>query len=209
MITSEAVTTAPVKIDENGFTTFASSYPLNLTTANLPSGLKAYKASELDLENAKVKLEEINQTVPANTGMLLTGDAGKTYAIPVVASGSALEDNAFLVNSTGGTFTADEDYTYFAMKKNSDPLTFATFAPGSVVIPSNKAYLKVLTSSLPEARQLICVFEEDGETTGIGSVENEKMRNGENERIYNLAGQRLQKMQKGVNIVGGKKIVIK
>ena len=27
--------------------------------------------------------------------------------------------------------------------------------------------------------------------------------------IYNLAGQRLQKMQKGINIVGGKKYIVK
>ena len=27
--------------------------------------------------------------------------------------------------------------------------------------------------------------------------------------IYNLAGQRMQKLQKGVNIVGGKKVLVK
>ncbi len=31
----------------------------------------------------------------------------------------------------------------------------------------------------------------------------------EESSIYNLAGQRLQKMQKGINIVGGRKIAIK
>ena len=30
-----------------------------------------------------------------------------------------------------------------------------------------------------------------------------------NEAIYNLAGQRMQKLQKGINIIKGKKIVIK
>ena len=199
--------TAPVQIDENGYTTFASTYPLDLTT--LPSGLKAYKA-EVDAENSKVRFTEIDQAVSANTGMLLEGTAGETYMIPVAGSGTDISgSNAFLVNSTGGTFTAVSGYTYFAMKKNSDPLTFATFAPGSVAIPSNKAYLKVLTSSLSEARQLICVFEEDGETTGLGSVENEKMRNGENEAIYNLAGQRVEKPVRGLYIVNGKKMVVK
>ena len=31
----------------------------------------------------------------------------------------------------------------------------------------------------------------------------------ENDAIYNLAGQRLQKMQRGINILGGKKILVK
>ena len=45
--------------------------------------------------------------------------------------------------------------------------------------------------------------------TGIGDVENEKMRRGENEKIYNLAGQRLSRLQKGMNIVEGRKIIVK
>lgn len=44
---------------------------------------------------------------------------------------------------------------------------------------------------------------------GIEEIENEKMSNGENEMIFNLAGQRLQKMQRGVNIINGKKVLIK
>lgn len=40
--------------------------------------------------------------------------------------------------------------------------------------------------------------------TGISSP----IEDNEEETIYNLAGQRLQKMQKGVNIVGGKKIMV-
>jgi hypothetical protein len=30
-----------------------------------------------------------------------------------------------------------------------------------------------------------------------------------NEDIYNLAGQRVSKMQKGINIIGGKKVMVK
>ncbi len=44
------------------------------------------------------------------------------------------------------------------------------------------------------------------EATGINSVESNV--NNSN-AIYNMAGQRLQKLQKGMNIVGGKKVVVK
>lgn len=43
-------------------------------------------------------------------------------------------------------------------------------------------------------------------TTAISSV---KAENAANAPIYNLAGQRLAKMQKGLNIVGGKKVIMK
>ena len=46
----------------------------------------------------------------------------------------------------------------------------------------------------------------DGVETRINSMEDENMRNGEKE-LYNLSGQRLTHIQRGVNIINGKKIV--
>ena len=210
-ITSVPTNTAPVQIGENGYTTFASRYSLDLTNVNLPSGLKAYKAA-IDAENSKVRFTEINQTIPENTGVLLEGTAGQTYAIPVANSGTALDGNDFLVNSTGGTFTADDGYTYFGMKKAtsaSDALVFATFAPGSVAIPTDKAYLKVLTSSLPAtSRQLVCSFG-DETPTGISATQNDREKTINDEFIYNLNGQRVNMPSKGLYIVNGKKVIIK
>ena len=42
------------------------------------------------------------------------------------------------------------------------------------------------------------------DTTGIVSLTDEKA---EGTSIYNLAGQRLQKMQRGINIINGKKVL--
>lgn len=44
------------------------------------------------------------------------------------------------------------------------------------------------------------------DTTGINGIE-ANVNN--NNAIFNIAGQRLQKLQKGLNIVGGKKIIVK
>lgn len=198
-----ASTTAPIRIGANGYTTFASPYPLDLTTANLPSGLKAYKAA---VENSTVRFTEIDQTVKAYTGILLEGTAGLTYKIPVVASGTAPEGNEFLVNSTGGTFSAGE-YTYYAMKKAtsaSDELTFGTFDPSSVAIPNDKAYLKVASSDA--AHELICIFDDDI-TTGINDAKT--VRAIEFSTYYNLNGQRVAQPSKGIYIVNGKKTVVK
>ena len=182
----------------NGYATFASPYPLDLTTANMPEGLTAYKAA---VSGTTVTFTELNQTVPANSGILLQGGAGETYNIPVVASGTAVSENAFLVNEGGATFDAESSYSYFGLIKDSSPLTFGVFAPGSVAIPANKAYLKVLTSSLSGSR-LIAVFED--EATGISEVRGEME---EDRGYYNLSGQRVAKPSKGLYIVNGKKIM--
>ena len=46
---------------------------------------------------------------------------------------------------------------------------------------------------------------DDDDATGIEMADSQSSML--NAPIYNMAGQRLQKMQKGINIVGGKKIL--
>ena len=53
----------------------------------------------------------------------------------------------------------------------------------------------------------IVVRNEDGTYTGINEVEASETT--QPVAIYNLAGQRLNKMQKGINIINGKKVLVK
>ncbi len=194
--------TVSATLDNAGYATFASAYPLDLTTANLPSGVTAYKAA---VDGKTAKFTALDQTVPANTGILLKGAANEVVNINVVASGTAVSENAFLVNEAGTTFSAESGYYYFAMKKNAADLTFATFAPGTVAIPASKAYLKVPESNFTGGARLFVVFDE-GETTSISEMRNEKV---EMNNVYNLAGQRVAQPTRGLYIVNGKKVVVK
>lgn len=203
-ITSVPITTDPVQMGLNGYTTFASPRALDL--ANLPSGLKAYKASTID--GTWVKFSEINDVVVANTGILLEGNASETYNIPVATtSGNDISDsNLFFVNSTGGTFTAESGYTYYGMIKATsaaDPIVFGTFAPGSVAIPTNRAYLKVANSG--GTSRLTCVFD-NGETTGVQTVNAEPLTVNQ---YFDLQGRRVAQPTRGLYIINGKKVVIK
>ena len=146
---------ANATLGTNGFTTFAYRYPLDLSNAKLPTGVKAYKASSIS--GTTVYFTEFDQTVPANTGILLEGPANETVGILVAASGTDVASNEFRVNETGETFAAEPGYTYYALIKNSDPLTFGTFAPASVAMPSNKAYLMVAGGG-NSARSMRTVF---------------------------------------------------
>ena len=204
-ITYQASNTVRAITDDNGFTTFANSEQLDLTTANLPSGLKAYKAK---VDGTIVKFTEIDQEVPSNTGVLLKGDPYTEYKIAIAETSSVVGNNDFLVNSNGYTFAAESGYTYYGLLKNSYPLTFGVFAPGTVAIPTNKAYLKVENTPLGEARQLTCVFDDDTQTTNIGAL---RVKEGmtSDKRVYNLNGQRVNKTAKGLYIVDGKKLIVR
>ena len=129
-------TTVSATLGTNGYSTFASPYPLDLT--NLPDGLTAYKAA---VDGSTVTFTELDQAVPAYTGILLKGDESASYDIPVAGAGTIVSDNAFCVNEAGTKFSPESGYNYFGLKKNT--LTFGLFDPIAVAIPADKAYLKV------------------------------------------------------------------
>lgn len=193
-------------LDSYGYATFASTYPLDLANMSATTAPTAYKAS---VSSSTVNFTAVSEAVAANTGILLVGGAGETVTIPIAASGTDISaTNAFEVNEAGTTFDAESGNTYFGMRKNQATLTFAPFNPSTVAIPANKAYLKVLTSSL-SANELTFVFDEEnnGDVTGVNEVRGQKSEvRGE---YYNLAGQRVALPTKGLYIVNGRKVIVK
>ena len=203
------MTAVTATVGANGYTTFACSYPLDLTNANRPEGLKAYQAT---LTGATVAFTPINQTVPAGTGLLLMGETkGGSYDIPVAASGDAIS-TAFtgVVAPTAMQSVADNTY-YFVMKKAASaesPLEFAPLSTSKLVtIPAGKAYITVANSAFETpARELSFTFD-DGETTGISDVRSKTSDvRGE---YFDLQGRRIAQPTKGLYIVNGRKVVIK
>ena len=78
-------------------------------------------------------------------------------------------------------------------------------SPGGTNLKAFRAYVKNLN---PESDVEVKLFieGEDGIVTAIDSIDGESVANG---AIFNLAGQRVQKAQKGVYIIGGKKVAVK
>ena len=72
----------------------------------------------------------------------------------------------------------------------------------TTALAAHKAYIKA--DEVPAgASALSLIF--DDESTGISSVNAEQ----QGMAIYNLQGQRQQSLKKGLNIVGGKKLLVK
>ena len=177
-----------------------TDYALDLTTANLPSGLAAYKVTAAT--NSAVTLTAVNSTVAAGTGVILTGTESTTYNIPVVATGTDISGSNLLV-ATDGTSTVSD----------AAVLSNGAFHPLSAagVIAAGKAYLPYANIEGGDpftggSHVLDVVFDNDN-VTGIRSVENQKaLLDG---AFYNLAGQRVAQPKKGMYIVNGKKVIIK
>jgi len=101
-----------------------------------------------------------------------------------------------------GSVTGDGS-SYYALSTLNETAEIGFYPVGyGVTIPEGKAYLDLNGSSV---KGFTFVFED--EATSINKelrMKNEELFEG---AIYNLAGQRLQKMQKGINIINGRKVL--
>ena len=101
---------------------------------------------------------------------------------------------------TEGGVTVPAD-SYVLAAKNGQQGFYQT--NGSVTCPQYKCYLTV-PASAGSARAFYFPGDEPTSIEGIfGADENGTVS------IYNLAGQKLNRLQKGVNIVNGRKVVVK
>ena len=169
------------------------------------SSLRAYIASGFNKATSQVLLTPVTD-VPAGTGIFLVGNAGQTYKIPYSESTSYYV-NLFQPNLQRNTIyaTAGNYSNYTFGEQDGDP----GFYPinGSTTLLAQTAYLQLPTSFVSAGVKVSVVFEDDI----IDGIEGFEAFEGieASEGIYNLSGQRLGKTQRGINIVGGKKILVK
>ena len=155
------------------------------TGYNLNGDVKAYAAV---LNNTWLELSEI-PSIPESTPVVLKGGYYNKLAADLPAINVA--------NDLKGT-DADTaaDGSMYILANGADGIGFYQ-ATGT--IPAGKAYFQS-TSGVKT------FFFEGDDATGINEVNGQwSMVNGQS--IYSLAGQRIQKMQKGINIVGKKKVL--
>jgi len=193
-------------VPETGFATFSAD--VNIA---LPDGLTAHfctNMKETD-EGLAIKVEEIEgQVVASNTGVIINGTPGESYKLRYTAEeATATEGNmlAPVVDSTYVDAISDE-YTNFMLKDSM----FVSIGEESATIkmPANTAYLPTLTTAAGETKSIILIWK-DEEATGIMRIEGEENKNVQDGSIYSISGQRLSAPRKGINIINGRKVVIK
>ena len=179
---------SPLNADEVSYVGDASYATLYDTTTGytLNGDIKAYAAV---LNNTWLDLSEIGNEVPAGNAVVLKG----TYYNKLAADLPAIN----IANDLKGT-DADTaaDGTMYILANGADGVGFYK-AEGT--IPAGKAYFQS-TSGVK------AFFFDGDDATGISLMEDGRSQM-EDGAIYNIAGQRIQKMQKGINIINGKKVL--
>lgn len=171
--------------------------------ASLPSGGSAYTLDNgVDLIGGTLKGTTVS-SIAANSPVLVTASGnytGSNVTVPVVASG-ATYTNGELV----GTYTAMAAPTNsYVLQNHTSGEGVAFYLVGSTKPTVNpfRAYIKAQGSNV---KALTVLF---GDADGIESLTSSPSPVGEGS-IYSLSGQRLSKPQRGVNIINGKKVLIK
>lgn len=196
-ITYETVSMEPITVHLNGsgYATFASTYAIDLTDAQA-NGYSAWQIKAIN-DNI-ITFERLTGKVSWNTGMLMKGEANSDITLTTALHGNSQSDNK-LVGITEATAISAGEYYGLSGK------TFVKVNAGTV--PAGKALLPAsLVTESAGVKAFTFVFNDL--TTGVNAVDNGQwtMDNG---AIFDLSGRRLSKPAKGINIINGKKVVVK
>jgi hypothetical protein len=201
--TLEEVTTLPVTITAAGYASFYAP-----VAVEVPSGIEAYYLTNIIGKFASMTKIE-GGTIPANTGVILTGENGEpategTYNLAITINDVSINNNMF--KGTIATEYVTGDAYVLAIKDNNVGLYSVTLNKengNAFQNNSHKAYLPAGTSTMQNSAGFRFSF---GGTTAVEDVEIENER----KEIYDLTRRKLSEITKpGIYIVGGKKILVK
>ena len=171
----------------------------------VPAGVTLYKNTEFEGDVLTLTAVAAGTLLMPDTPYIVGGTKGETYNFTntTATSTTALKTEGNLVGvlADGGAAIPAGSYALAVNKNTGKQAFFVT--DGTVNCPKNKCYLTV-PASAGSARAFYFPGDEATSIESIfGADENGTVS------IYNLAGQKLNRLQKGVNIVNGRKVVVK
>ena len=187
----------PITIGSTGYATFCSRYPLDFSEV---SGMKAYIASGFSPSTGKLVLTNVTE-VPAGEGLYLVGEAG-TYEVATAETDMMYSNLLKGVTTATNISPTEGDYTNFILANGIHGVAFYSLSAAGE-LAAGKAYLQLPTESVSNVKAISVIFDEDEDA--VQNIKEDSQPQG----IYNLQGQRVEKAQKGLYIVNGKKLFIK
>lgn len=184
-----------VTITDAGFATHASKFAVDYS--NRTDGLEAYAVK---YANGTLTYNKIDGVVPANTAVLLKGEAKEYILGEAEGTGNAV--NTDLKPSDGNKLGGNN--IYCLANKASNGVGFYQVA-NTVTIPANKAYLEIGTPATTLAKYYSIGI--GGNTTGIQTIQQNSVK--ADGIMYSLSGQRVGENYKGIVICNGKKMIKK
>lgn len=178
---------AEVEIGQSGYATYVAPRDLDFTSC---AEVTAYTVSSV--ANGYVTLTEAD-AVPAGTAVVVKADAAGTYEVDAASETPVIGTN-LLMASEGIDYDADATAVNYVLASKDGVVGFYPVTSGSIA--EGKGYLQIAAA---EAKA-VYTFEE---TTAIRGME----ATAKEASIFNLAGQRVLKAQKGIFIINGKKVL--
>lgn len=180
------------------WTTFTSAYNLDFSNVD---GLTAYAANYDETKDA-VALTQVNKA-PANTGLILKGEADKTYKLAILKSnefGLELVTYNQLVDCVDAVWSSKRNNDYFL--HNGE---FVKSTNDGWALPG-KSFLSIKGGRTNKSESPLRVYV-DNTATAINGITNNPVV--KDDAYYNLQGVKVQRPQHGVFIHNGKKVVLK
>lgn len=170
--------------------------------AALPSGGAAYTLDQgVDLIDGNIRGTSVS-SIAANSPVLVTkaGDYTATNAdIPAIASGATFT-NGELVGTYSAVAAPANSYV-LQNHTNGEGVAFYLVGNTQPTVNPFRAYIKAQGGNVKAFKVLF------GDADGVETVEIEPSIS--DAKVFNLSGQRLNKPVKGINIVNGKKVLVK
>ena len=182
-----------VTIGEAGFATHASKVAVDYSKRT--DGLEAYAVK---YANGTLAYKKIDGIVPANTAVLLKGEAKEYILGEAEGTGNAV--NTDLKPSDGNKLGGNNIYCLANKTTNGVGIYRVS---SDVTIPANKAYLEINT---PNSAKYYSIGI-GGNTTGIQAIQQNGVK--ADGIMYSLSGQKVGPNYKGIVICNGKKMIKK
>jgi hypothetical protein len=146
-------------------------------------------------------MEKVTGVLPAETGVVVKANSGSYKFVYTIEDGNA-DFNKGLMNGSVNDENVEGDVYVLGVVDGVVGLYKAEMAGGVWLNNANNAYLPKPVGA--DAAYYTFRFDADTPT----GVENVKIRNGK-EEIYDLTGRRVNALERGIYITGGKKILVK
>ena len=205
-VTFESKSLYNYTVPSSGIGSFSAD--VNLT---LPDGLKAHFCTYLKEveEGLAIKILNVDgKVINQNTGVLLSGTPNETYQLRYTseAGGDTPGNKLVPVVESAHIEAVVGDYTNYMMQggrfikiKDEDE---------SIKMPAHRAYLPLLTTATSGAKSIVLLWDDDV-VTGVETPEKVDYEPARDGHVYSISGQRLSAPRKGINIINGRKVIVK
>lgn len=191
-VTPEPIT---VNVGKDGYATFVVP-----EAVRFPEGVTANIVTAINPNS--MHMEPV-AAVPEGTAVVVKAAQG-SYTLSRTTETDDVDDN--LLQASDGNICGDGSTIYaLGVGKTGAENGVVGFykVKNGVMVPAGKAYI-VVSSGNPVKNYI--AFDFGGDTDAI---ENLDVNLDVNSGIYDIAGQRIEKMQKGIYVVNGKKVIVK